>query len=67
MKRLQIPQKVVYEKFYVHEKVLGTRNCRRKLSRGRNNGRSTDMTGQILPFARPEFSVIIEMTGHFFS
>ena len=26
-----------------------------------------DMTGQILPFYRPEFSVMIEMTGHFFS
>ena len=25
------------------------------------------MTGQILTFVRPEFSVIIEMTGHFFS
>ena len=34
--------------------------------RGRNNGRSTDMTGQILRFVRPEFSVITEMTGHFF-
>ena len=34
---------------------------------GRNNGQSTDMTGQILPFVRPEFSVIIQMTGHFFS
>ena len=33
---------------------------------GRNNGRSTDMTGQILPFYHPEFSDIIEMTGHFF-
>ena len=30
MKRLQIPQKFVYEKFYVHEKLLSTRNCRRK-------------------------------------
>ena len=26
-----------------------------------------DMTGQILTFVRPEFSVIIEMIGHFFS
>ena len=26
-----------------------------------------DMTGQILTFVRTEFSVIIEMTGHFFS
>ena len=25
------------------------------------------MTSQILPFHRPEFSVIIEMTSHFFS
>ena len=30
MKRLQIPQKLVYEKFYVHEKSLRTPNCRRK-------------------------------------
>ena len=30
MKRLQNPQKLVYEKFYVHEKHLRTRNCRRK-------------------------------------
>ena len=30
MKRLQIPQKLVYEKFYVHEKISCTRNCRRK-------------------------------------
>ena len=30
MKRLQIPQKLVYEKFYVHEKILRTRNCRCK-------------------------------------
>ena len=35
-KKLQIPQKVVCEKFYVHEKTLHTRkilrtgNCRRK-------------------------------------
>ena len=28
MKRLQIPQKLVYEKFYVHEKILHTQNCR---------------------------------------
>ena len=27
MKRLQIPQKLVYEKLYVHEKNLRTRNC----------------------------------------
>ena len=30
MKRLQIPQKLVYEKFYAHEKILRTQNCRRK-------------------------------------
>ena len=30
MKRLQIPQKFVYEKFYKREKKLCTRNCRRK-------------------------------------
>ena len=30
MKRLQIPQKLVYEKFYKHEKILRKRNCRRK-------------------------------------
>ena len=30
MKRLQNPQKLVYEKFYVHEKILRTQNCRRK-------------------------------------
>ena len=30
MKRLRIPQKLLYEQFYVHEKVLATRNCRRK-------------------------------------
>ena len=34
--------------------------------RGRNNGWSMDMTSQILPFYCPEFSVMIEMTGHFF-
>ena len=38
-----------------------------KDSRGRNNGRLTDMTGKILLFVRPEFCVIIEMTSHFFS
>ena len=27
MKRLQIPQKHVYQKFYAHEKILRTRNC----------------------------------------
>ena len=30
MKRLQIPQKLVYKKFYLNEKILRTRNCRRK-------------------------------------
>ena len=30
MKTLQISQKLVYEIFYVHEKILRTRNCRRK-------------------------------------
>ena len=30
MKRLQILQKLVHETFYVHEKVLRTRNWRRK-------------------------------------
>ena len=30
MKRLQISQKLVYKQFYVHEKTLRTRNCRRK-------------------------------------
>ena len=29
MKRQQILQKIVYEKFYVYEKILLTRNCRR--------------------------------------
>ena len=30
MKRLQILQKLMYEKFYVDEKMLRTRNCRRE-------------------------------------
>ena len=30
MKKLKIPQKLVYDKFYVHEKFLRTRNYRRK-------------------------------------
>ena len=30
MKRLQIPQKRLPKKFYVHEKILRTRNCPRK-------------------------------------
>ena len=29
-KRLQIPQKLLHEKFYVHEKISCTRNCCRK-------------------------------------
>ena len=29
MKRLQIPQKLVYEKIYLHEKKLRIRNSRR--------------------------------------
>ena len=29
MKRLQLIQKLVYEKLYVYEKILRTRNCRR--------------------------------------
>ena len=27
---MQIPQGPVYEKFYVHGKILRTRNCRRR-------------------------------------
>ena len=46
---------------------LGDSLCMLDAPRGRNNGRSTDMTSQILRFGRPEVSVIIEMTGHFFS
>ena len=30
MKRLQTPQKLVFEKIYAHEKKLRTRNYRRK-------------------------------------
>ena len=30
MKRLEIPQKLVYEQFYVDAKLLGTQNCCRK-------------------------------------
>ena len=30
MKRLQIRQKLVYEKFYGHEKIIRARNCLRK-------------------------------------
>ena len=30
MKRLQFPQKLVYKKFYIHEKIIRTQNCRRK-------------------------------------
>ena len=31
MKRLKITQKLVYETFYVQEKILRTRNCRRRI------------------------------------
>ena len=30
MRRLEIPQKLVYEKVYVHEKNFCTQNCRRR-------------------------------------
>ena len=30
MKRLEIPQKLEYEKFYIHEKHFRTRDCRRE-------------------------------------
>ena len=30
VKRLQIPQKLVYEKFYVHGEISPARNCRRE-------------------------------------
>ena len=30
MERLQIPEKLVYEKFYVHEKILRAQKCRRE-------------------------------------
>ena len=30
MKRLHIPQKMVKEKFNIHEKISCTRHCRRK-------------------------------------
>ena len=30
MKRQEIPQKLAYREFYVHEKILRTRNGRRK-------------------------------------
>ena len=33
---------------------------------GENNSQSLDMTNQILPFVCPQFSVIVEMTAHFF-
>ena len=29
-KYMQIPQKLAYEKFYVHENILWKRNCRRR-------------------------------------
>ena len=28
--KMKISQKLMYEKFYVHEEILRTRNCRRK-------------------------------------
>ena len=33
MRRLEIPQKPVHQKFYLHEKILRTQNCRRKFIR----------------------------------
>ena len=30
MKRLQIPEKLMYEKVYVQEKISRTRNCHRE-------------------------------------
>ena len=30
MQRLQTPRKLVYENFYIYEKILRTRNYRRK-------------------------------------
>ena len=33
MKRLQIPQRLGYEKFYVHGQILRTRNCRREFDK----------------------------------
>ena len=30
MKRLQLPQKLVYEQFYIHKKILRTQDCRHK-------------------------------------
>ena len=30
MKRWEMPQKLGHDKFYVHEKILRSRNCRRK-------------------------------------
>ena len=33
MKRLQILQKPLHEKFYVHEQILRTRDCRRKFTK----------------------------------
>ena len=30
MKRQEIPRNLVYKKFFVHEKILRTRNCRRR-------------------------------------
>ena len=41
MKRLDIPQKLVYEKFYVHEKILYTQNCCRKFIKKLKNAKKT--------------------------
>ena len=30
MERPEIPQKLVYNKYYVHKKILRTQNCRRE-------------------------------------
>ena len=30
MERLQVTQKLVYEKFYIHKKILRVRNCRHR-------------------------------------
>ena len=40
--------------------------CNMCIYRHQNNGQSTDMTNQTLPFVCPEFSAVTEMTGHFF-
>ena len=33
MKRFQIPEKLIYEKFYVLEIILRTRNCHREFNK----------------------------------